>query len=649
MKKITMLPFVAFSLMILLGVSGSAEPGKGTTDGKLIILFTHDLHSYFLPQRLPAAAGPSATEGGYAKLATLIRQQRDRHKDKTILVDAGDFSMGTLFHTSYTTDAFELRLMGALGYDATTFGNHDFDFHLDGLAGTLNAAKRQGAPLPALVAANVVFGAPSAGDQSLRQAFKDYPVREYMVLEKNGLRVGLFGILGRDAQTDTPFAKPATFADPVATSKRMVEILKNKEKADVVVCLSHSGTWADKIHSEDEILAREVPGIDVIISGHTHTILPQPIVVGKTMIVSSGCYSAYLGVLEIAHSRDGGAKLVSYSLPKVSEKIPDDPGLAREIAAFKTVVDRQYLSAYRSKFDQVLAESGFDMESLAYAYEHPGETGIGDMITDAYRYAIEKAEGPGYEHVNVVVEPLGHIRSTLLKGKITVADLFRVLSLGLGQDGTPGYPLLAAYLTGRELKKLLEVETTVASIKINAHLQLSGVKCTFNPRRIPFDRVTSVSVMERDRSYRPLDPDRLYRVGMNYYTAIMVDYVGQVSHGLLVLTPKDREGRPFKNLRDAILPAGSFNPDVREIKEWAAVAAYMRSFPDTDGNGVPDIPARYRTPEGRLIAEPSWNPVKLIAGGTFITYGAIGILAVVLIAGVLLIWAMVRFVRRKTA
>ncbi|MDD5169083.1 MAG: bifunctional UDP-sugar hydrolase/5'-nucleotidase, partial [Syntrophales bacterium] len=609
-----------------------------------------DLHSYFLPQRLPGAAGPSATVGGYAKLATLIREQRNLHRDKTILVDAGDFSMGTLFHTSYMTDAFELRLMGKLGYDATTLGNHDFDFHLDGLAGTLNAAKRQGTPLPALVASNVVFGPPSALDQSLRQAFKDYPVREYTILERNGLRIGLFGILGRDAQSDAPFAKPVTFADPVAESKRIAAILKDKEKADVVICLSHSGTSADKAHSEDEILAREVPGIDVIISGHTHTILPRPIIVGKTIIVSAGSYSAYLGVLEVAYNRDRGTKLVSYALPKVSEKIPDVPALANEISSFKTIVDREYLAAYRVKFDQVVAESGFDMESLDYSYKHPGETGIGDMITDAYRYAVEKAEGPRYDHVHVVVQPLGHIRSTILKGKISVADLFRVLSLGLGTDGTPGYPLLTAYLSGRELKKLLEVETTVAPIKADAHLQLSGVKCTINPNRIPFDRVTSVSVMEKDGSYSPLDPARLYRVGMNFYAAVMVDYVSHVSHGLLTITPKDREGRPLNNIRDAVIPAGSFNPGMREIKEWAALAAYMKSFPDTNGNGIPDIPARYGTTEGRLIYEPSWNPVKLIAGGTYITYGAISVSALAFLIAVLLIRAMVRvrLVRRRT-
>ena len=100
---------------------------------ELMILFTHDLHSYFLPHRILTEEGKQIQQGGYARLAYLIDEQKRLNQNKTILVDAGDFSMGTLFHTSFMTEASELRLMGKMGYDVITFGNHDFDFHPAGI------------------------------------------------------------------------------------------------------------------------------------------------------------------------------------------------------------------------------------------------------------------------------------------------------------------------------------------------------------------------------------------------------------------------------------------------------------------------------------------------------------------------------------
>ncbi len=635
-------------LLILAGVPpGDVAAGGPAARERLVILFTHDLHSYFLPQRVAAPGGPPAERGGYAKLMTLIREIRSREGDQTLLLDAGDFSMGTLFHTAFMEEAAELRLMAAMGYDAMTLGNHDFDFHLTGLAKTLRVARAAESRLPVMVASNVVFSPDGKGDGDLRAAFREYPVEPYAVIERRGVRIGLFGILGKDAQTDTPFAKPLTFADPVETAKQMAALLRAKEKVDLVVCLSHTGTSPVKERSEDELLARAVPDIDVIISGHTHTILPTPVVVGKTIIVSAGSYGAYLGRLTLDYTKGSGAASAGYELIPVAGGIPDDPALARRISGFKEDVDRRYLAACGYRYDQVVAESGFDMETLEAACANPGETGIGDMITDAYRYAVRRAEGPRYDHIHVVIEPLGHIRASLLKGPISVDDIFRVLSLGLGTDGMPGYPLVAYYVTGKDLKDLLEVETTVAKQKSDAHLQFSGVKFSYNPHRIPFDRVTAITVQNAAGAYEPAAPEKLYRICLNFYTAQMVDYVRTASHGLLSVQPRDREGRPVIDTKRGIIDAGAPTSGVREIKEWVALAAYLRSFPDSDGNGIPEIPARYRQPEGRFAAAPSWNPVDLIAGGNVITYAALGIgLLLVLLASGLILF-VVRLVRRR--
>ena len=645
LARFTKAMFIIFSCFLPLLFAGSAYT-RATSSGKLTILFTHDLHSHFLPHPVSAKDGARTEQGGYAKLAHLIKEQRARRGEQTLLIDAGDFSMGTLFHTAFMTEASELSLMGKMGYEVLTLGNHDFDFHLDNLARMLQVAKSRSGQPPFMVASNVVFTANRAEDLPLKQAFQNYPISPYRVLEKNGIRIGLFGIMGKDAAEDTPFARPVTFADPIESSKKMVELLKNQEKADIIVCLSHTGTSSVKKHSEDENIAREVPQIDVIISGHTHTVLPKPLVVGKTVIVSAGCYGAYLGILDLDYSKERGIKVASYALKPVTPDIPDDREIAADIARYKKWVDQRYFSLYGYHSDQVVAESDFAMEPLEDIYANPEETGLGNMITDAYRYAVAEAEGEKYEHIHLVVQPLGLIRDSLLRGSLSVSDVFRVLSLGLGTDGKAGYPLVAFHITGKDVKNLLEIETSVAPLKTDAHLQLSGMKLTYNPHRIPFDRVRTIMVREAGGLYHPLEAERLYRVGMNFYTASMVEFISRASHGLIRIDPKDKQGRPLRSLKEAIIELDGAAPGKQELKEWAALAAYMKTFPDKDGNGIPNIPDQYRRPEGRFIAVPSWNPFQLIAGGNYITYGILGAgILIFLILG-WLIWVIKKRIPR---
>jgi 5'-nucleotidase / UDP-sugar diphosphatase len=270
--------------------------------------------------------------------------------------------------------------------------------------------------------------------------------------------------------------------------------------------------------------------------------------------------------------------------------------------------------------------------------------GLGNMITDSYRAAIKNAEGKNYEYINFAIQPLGLIRDSFQKGKITVADIFQVLSLGLGSDGQAGYPLVAFYISGKELKDVLEVHTTVAPlVKEDAYLQVSGVKFTYNPHRIWFDRVTSVMVQEAEGLYKPLDKAKLYRACANIYAAEMINFVGTASHGLLKVQPKDKNGRPLTDIKSAIVYVDKKSPRPSELKEWLALAGYMQSFKGTNDNSLSEIPEKYSKPEGRYEAQLSWNPVKLISGGNAITYGALA-LALLLLCLVVLV---IRFVVKK--
>ncbi|HBH87291.1 MAG TPA: hypothetical protein DDY17_06805 [Syntrophaceae bacterium] len=308
---------VKLSILFLLAIfiialtASKSWTQEGASCGNLVILFTHDLHSYFLPHPVVESDGRVTTEGGFAKLAAAIQHERTRHGDKTLLVDAGDFAEGTLFHTVLPDKALEFRLMGKMGYDVTTLGNHDFDFYPEGLAKMLRTVKARGKPHPEIVASNIEFSKDGTGDAELKKAFCEFPVHEYIVVERGGIKIGILGLMGKDAEEVAPYAKPVTFVNHVEASKRVVNILRKNEKADMIICLSYSGTRPIKNISEDEILAEKVPDIDVIISGHTHTILPKTLIVGKTIIVSAGSYSSYLGVLQVSCSKEKGASVES--------------------------------------------------------------------------------------------------------------------------------------------------------------------------------------------------------------------------------------------------------------------------------------------------------------------------------------------------
>jgi len=350
MKPYKKLLSVLLVLAVAFSVILPSAPAAASDPRTIKILFTHDMHSSLLPGQVADSNGNLTEAGGFARLSAAIQGERSAGQDGTLLVDAGDYSMGTVFQTLETTAAPELRLMGGMGYDAVTAGNHEFDYTGRVFAKSLEAAKQSGDALPAYVMSNMTIPDNSAGADALREAMLDYGVKDYTVVEKNGVKIGIFGLLGKDAAADAATSKPAVFGDIVQASKRVVDILKNQQKADLIVCLSHSGTDPDVSKSEDEQLAKAVPDIDVIISGHTHTVLQQPIIVGHTVIASCGANSAYLGVLDLTYGQ--GWKVQDYSLKAIDSSVKDDPDVAAKVDGFKTLVDK-YLEPYGYNYDQV--------------------------------------------------------------------------------------------------------------------------------------------------------------------------------------------------------------------------------------------------------------------------------------------------------
>jgi 5'-nucleotidase len=629
--------------------------GIGQENKTLTIIHTNDMHSQLLglyPNKdyTPMTTGDDETVGGWARLAAEIKKQRDARTNPVLLLDAGDFMMGSLFHMIAREDATELVLMKEMGYDLTTLGNHEFDLKPAGLSKILESAERRG-NIPGIVASNVVFSEESTEDDALKADFERGLVKPYVVLERDGMKIGFFGLIGKDAAEVAPFADPLTFSDQIQTARDMVELLRETEKVDLVICISHSGLRADKKKSEDEILAKEVPGIDIIISGHTHTNLPEPIIVGKTIIVQAWEYGKVLGVLDVSVGPDG-ATLEKYEYVPIDDKILGDAAVNAEINGYEATINEKVLAPYGLSFFQTLATTDFDM------ILKEEEVGLGNMIADSLAYAVDKVQydpNDPLSRVSVSIQSNGNIRNNVLVGKtgdVVVTDLFNLVPLGIGVDDTMAYPLISFYLYGSEIKKAMEVPTSIYPLKGSDYfLFFSGLKVTYNPHRMIFDRVTSIEILDENGNYVPLDWSEdnktLYKITSNYYNSMFIKVVGSFTNNILTMVPKDRDGNPIDDMTAYRVDADPNTPGVQEMKDWTALMGYVKTFPDMNGDGIPNIPDRYREPEGRFVKAPSWNPVKLLAHGNYLTWIGLGAVILVLLIVVLIIYMLARIFRKK--
>lgn len=605
------------------------------------ILFTHDLHDHFFPFSVEDS-GAIKTLGGYARLYSIIKMERAKNPD-LLLLDGGDFSMGTLFQTIFDSDSPQLRMLGHMGYDITTFGNHDFDFRAEGLAKCLKIAKDSGDKLPQIVASNISFPIEdgeklSSSLRELQQSFEYYGVRDYAIIERNGIKIGIFGLMGKEAASNAPMAG-VKFEDPINSAKQIVKILKDEEKAELIVCLSHSGTWEDKSKSEDEILAKEVPDIDIIISGHTHTAHHDPIIVGDTIIGSSGRYGENLGVISITLDSSGKWGLDEYRLEAVTDSIPMDGSISTIAESYKSIIQEKYLNKFNMLYDDILAFTPFNFTSYGLLGNVHEEDILGNLISDSYIYAVRQAEGDDYKPIAAAIVPYGTIRGSFVQGNITVSDVFAVSSLGIGADGAAGYPLISVYLTGKELKIVAEVDASIAPIKKVAQLYISGLNFTFNPKRLIFNKVTDVYLKKEDGSREEINDSKLYRVVAGLYSAQMLSIVGDESHGLLSIVPKTEDGTPIIDFEKQIICDGDY-----EIKEWLAIAQYLKSF-DKE-KGIPKVPLYYSEKQGRKVIDNDSNILARLKNPNRIALGLYGIVLVILT----LIGLLTRFIiKRKKA
>lgn len=647
MKKIKLVIAIlvaAFVLTMFMQTSVAAETENSKT---IDIMFLHDLHSH-MESFATIEDGETRMLGGISQIKTLVEDQRAENPD-TLVVDAGDFAMGTLIQTVYETEAAELKMLGDIYCEVTTLGNHEFDYKGTGLANMLNTAAAAEETVPAMVLCNVDWEAmESAGftetQQKLKDAFTAYDVQDYIVLQKGDVSVAVMGLFGTDALACVPNCD-LLFEDPVTAAKETVAEIEANEDVDMIICVSHSGTWSNPEKSEDEILAKEVPEIDLIISGHTHTKLDEPIVHGNTYIASCGEYGKRIGSLSMEMTGEGVWEMTSYELIEVTPDIPGNAEAEAKIEALMDSVDRDYLSQFGYERKQVLAQNDITFSTVSQLGSEHIEHNLGNLIADSYKYAVENASDFDGNRVDVAIAPSGTIRGTYAVGDITVADVYNSFSLGIGEDGVPGYPLLSVYVTGEELKLVAEVDASISDLMTTARLYNAGLYFNFNPNRLILNRVTDCYLVGDNGERIEIEDEKLYRVVSDMYSGQMLGGVTSLSYGLLSVELKHADGTPVEKLEDAIIYV-----EGEELKAWTAIAGYMETFEDTDGDGIGNVPATYGELQGRKVVEDSKNLLELIKNPNkyaAMIIGVVIVLLVVLAVIILLIKKLVTIIVRK--
>lgn len=639
MKKNKLISIILAVVMLISMLAGTTTISTfAATESKHVdMLVTHDIHSHLDSFEVLNEDGTKETVGGFARIKTLIDTKKAENPD-TMVLDAGDFSMGTLYQVLFETEATELVMMGKLGFEATTFGNHEFDYGSKSLANMFDAAMATGEKLPEMLVCNVDWSKKQGHSELIREAFEAYGGKKYTVVQKGDVSIALLGVFGIDALDCAPTCE-LTFTDPVESVKETVAEIKKNEQVDMIVCLSHSGTWEDKSKSEDEILAQEVPELDVIISGHTHTLLEQPIVYGDTYIVSVGEYGQRVGSLSMTQKENGRWKMDSYEGIRLDDSFAADETIARELKNYGSQIGDKYLKQFGYEKDQVLFKNKYKFEPAGDASLKHEELRLGNFMSDAYIYSVENFSDDKTP-VDVAVVPAGVIRETIYEGDVTVADIFETFSLGSGPDGVVGYPLISVYLTGEELKIIAEIDASVSDFMTTARLYMSGINFTYNPSRLILNKVTDVYVTGDNGEREEIEDDKLYRVVADLYSGRMLSSVTDISKGILSIKPKNKDGNEVTDFEDHIVYM-----DGKEMKAWYAIAAYSEYFEEENGEKV--TPKYYETTQGRKVVDDSKNIVDLVKNPNKYAVAIVGIVVFILLLVGVVIWKICKIIKKR--
>jgi len=478
--KLLVLIGIACVGLMAFGLLDRTEIGEGDFD--LTILHTNDVHAHY------DSFEPwgDVVQGGVGRLKTLVDEIRDE-EDNVLLLDAGDQFQGTLFFTVGGAEVVA-DVMNGLGYDAMCVGNHEFDAGPPELARFIEAADFS------VLSANTN----ATADPDLVGSIRSYVVRNYDCGE-----VGIIGLTTEHTATSSSPGPNVRFLDAIDTAQRTADGL-TADGVDVIVALTHLG------YADDVELAQAISGIDIIVGGHSHTLLgpgegadgPYPMVTTSAsgdpvLIVTAAEWGKYLGRLDVSFTRDGLVSRFAGEPIFIDASIPEDPRMV-------SVLDR-----YRPEIDalmtQVVGETTVDLNG-AREEVRVGETNLGNLICDAMLW---KTRGLG---ATIAIQNGGGIRASIPPGEITMGQVLQVLPYG--------NQITTVTITGAEL--LAAIENGVSGVEEEAGRfpHVGGMRYVFDPAVEAGARVMAVDVWDGEsESFVPLDSDAIYTIATNNYLA----------------------------------------------------------------------------------------------------------------------------------
>ncbi|MDR0472295.1 MAG: 5'-nucleotidase C-terminal domain-containing protein [Treponema sp.] len=454
--------FLVLAVFLLVGVLYAAPLQEGASYGKtgeLILLHTNDYHGAVLPNN---------GRGGIAEIAAYVKAVKDLNPN-VLLLDAGDINTGSAVSNMFNAEP-DILAYNMMGYDAVVFGNHEFDGNQEKLNKQIQLAK-----FP-FISSNIKTqtGGFLGGNQ-------------YIVKKYGDITVGIFGITTLRAQTIASPDKSLVFINEIDAARDVVDILRTVEKADIIIGLTHMGNvkeMPDHITSVE--LAGAVPGINIIIDGHSHSFMDKPLKSGNTWIVSANEQGKYVGhgKLNIVNGQVTGF---------LWQPIPIGPDLAA------AEMLKPYLEKANESLKEVIGDAAdaFIFGNRLTRYQ---ETAIGNIITDANAWYFRTVSGLD---VDFVIHNGGNIRAELPKGQITRERILTILPFD-------NY-LYIVSMRGSEIIELFNFISTIPQGN-GGFPQFSG------DVRLTIDKTSgNGTVKELSIGGEPVDPERLYRLCTNDY------------------------------------------------------------------------------------------------------------------------------------